>query len=158
VRYVLALGIVLSAIWMLWSGHTEPLILTLGFLSCVATVWLAWKMRIVDDESVPYWMGIRPFVVYLPWLAKEIVLANIDVAGRILRREMPIRPCVVLVHALQRSELGRVILANSITLTPGTVSIDMQGERIWVHALSYEEAEHQDLSGDMNRRVRELER
>ena len=101
-------------------------------------------------------MGFRP-ISYAIWLAKEIVESNIEVTRVILSRKLAIRPRMIRVKASQQSEIGRVILANSITLTPGTVSVDMQGERIWVHALSFEGAE-EDLSGDMDRRVCALEK
>ena len=69
---------------------------------------------------------------------------------------MPLQRTMITVTATQRTELGRVILANSITLTPGTVSVDMQGDKISVHALHFEGAE-EDLSGEMDRRVCRLE-
>lgn len=112
-------------------------------------------MEILDDEGAPIGLGLRP-ISYSLWLAKEIIEANIEVTRLILDSKLPIHPRMIRVKANQKTELGRVILANSITLTPGTVSVDMHGNRIWVHALSYEDAE-EDLSGDMGRRVCELE-
>lgn len=156
-KRLILLVIVLSAIWLLWSGHfTVPFLLTLGAVSVAITIWIAERMEIVDDEGAPIGLGFRP-VVFAAWLIKEIVKSNIEVARIIIARDMPIHPRVVRIHALPKTPLGRVILANSITLTPGTVSIEMQGAQIWVHALSYEGAE-EDLSGDMNRRINELER
>ena len=113
-------------------------------------------MKIVDPEGVPRQLGLRPFIFYAPWLVKEIVVANFDVACRILNPKLPIQPSVIRVRALQHGDLGRVIYANSITLTPGTVSIDMKGSQVTVHALSYEGAV-EDLAGEMNRRVLDLE-
>ena len=83
-------------------------------------------------------------------------MANIVVTRIILSRKMPLYRNLISVRANQKSELGRVILANSITLTPGTVSVVLQGDRILVHALSFEGAE-EDLSGEMDRRVCQLE-
>ena len=100
-------------------------------------------------------LGLRP-IGYAIWLIEEILRANVEVARLIVDRQLPLRPRLICVHAQQATELGRVILANSITLTPGTVSVDMRGDRIWVHALSFGDAE-EDLSGDMNRRVSGLE-
>jgi len=156
VKRSFCLGLALMAMWMLWSGHLEPLLLSLGGLSCVSIVWLSRRMRIVDEEGAPIQLGVRPFTQYFPWLVKEIVRANVDVARRIVDPQLPIRPIMVCVKTRQRSALGRVILANSITLTPGTISVNMQGEKIWVHALSSEGAD-EDLSGEMNRRVAKLE-
>ena len=113
-------------------------------------------MNIVDDEGVPFRLSPRFFYSYIPWLLKEVIVSNIDVARRIMDPALPIRPVVAQVRARQQKELWRVIYANSITLTPGTVSIDLDGDQVMVHALCREEAE-EDIAGGMNRRVAELE-
>ena len=156
-KYSFVLTLVLIGVWLLWSGHYSPLMICFGVISCLLVVILSHRMRIVDAEGAPVHLGIRPFIFYAPWLLKEIVVANVDVARRILHPRLPIRPTVVSVTAGQKGDLGRVIYANSITLTPGTVSVAMKGDRITVHALSYEGAA-EDMSGDMNRRVSKLER
>ena len=155
-KYALALWIALAAIWMFWSGHTEPFMLFLGAVSCSAVVLICGRMGILDGETVPVWLGLRPFTHYAPWLIGEIVKANLDVSRRILQRQMPIQPTMTTVYPTQRTELGRVILANSITLTPGTVSVDMQDRSIRVHSLTAAGAE-QDAAGGMDRRVSQLE-
>lgn len=114
-------------------------------------------MGIDDEEGAPADFGIRPFTWYMPWLAKEIVVSNIDVTKTILSPDMNLKRNMIEVSADQKTEIGRVVLANSITLTPGTVSVNMEGDRILVHALSFEGAE-EDLSGEMGRRVCSLER
>lgn len=156
VKNWLTLSAFLSAAWLAWSGYfDQPFLLLLGLMSVVATVSLASRMRIIDDEGTPLKFGLRP-IPYAFWLVKEIVLANIDVARRILDPELPIRPKMVCVKANQKTELGRVIHANSITLTPGTVSVDIQNDQIWVHSLTLEGADA-DSTGDMDRRICVLE-
>jgi len=113
-------------------------------------------MRIVDEEGAPFQLGIRPFTRYAPWLIKEIIVSNIEVTKIILAPKLKLQRNLIEVGTNQKSELGRVILANSITLTPGTVSVSVDDDRILVHALSFEGAE-EDLSRDMDRRVRALE-
>lgn len=144
------------AVWYLWSGHNEPHLLIIGALSVLLCVWISKRMGIVDEEGAPAQLGIRPFTSYMPWLAKEIVESNIEVTRTILSREMELKRNMIEIGAHQKTELGKVILANSITLTPGTVSVKMEGDRILVHALSFEGAE-EDLSGEMGRRVSRLE-
>ena len=158
VKRTISLTVALATCWLLWSGHLldHPFLLLLGATSVASVVWIAIRMEITDEEGAPINMGLRP-LSYAVWLAKEIVEANIEVARVILSRKLSVRPRMIRVKASQESEIGRVILANSITLTPGTVSVDMQGDRIWVHALSFEGAE-EDLSGDMDRRVCALEK
>lgn len=140
---------------MLWSGHFSPFILLLGLSSVVTVAWLASRMEIADDEGAPLGLGGR-VLMYALWLAKEIVIANIEVTRVILDPQLPIHPRLIRVKASQKTALGRVILANSITLTPGTVSVDLQGDHVWVHVLSFKGAE-EDLSGDMDHRVCQLE-
>ena len=155
-KYAVALGMTLFGVWLLWSGHYNPLLISFGAVSCLLVVLLSWRMDIVDEEAAPVQLGLRPFIFYAPWLAWRIVLANIDVARLILDPQLPVSPVIVRVKASQKGDLGRVIYANSITLTPGTVSVDMMGDVITVHALTTKFAES-DQSGDMDRRVTQLE-
>ncbi|MGB7327268.1 MAG: Na+/H+ antiporter subunit E [Rubripirellula sp.] len=157
-KYTLTLGAALLANWLLWSGHFDnPFLIGMGIVSCGVSLWLSRRMEIVDEEGAPAQLGVRPFTHYAPWLIKEIVVSNIQVAKIILSAKMPLRRNIVMVKASQKSPLGRVIMANSITLTPGTVSMDLIGDKIKVHALSLEDAE-EDMSGDMDRRITRLER
>lgn len=153
--FTLLLALVAS--WLLWSGHIDPFILALGALSCLFSLWICRRMNIVDEEGAPVQLGIRPFTTYAPWLTKEIIKSNLEVTKIVLAPNLKLQRNLIDVVATPKTELGRVILANSITLTPGTVSVSMQeNSRILVHALSFEGAE-EDLSGEMARRVRRLE-
>ena len=154
-KYWLSLSIALIAIWLIWSGHFDkPFILGIGLVSCIFSVWLSSRMHIVDDEGAPIQMGLQPFWKYAPWLCKEIVQSNIAVTKIVLSPDMPLHRNMVKVKAGPKSELGRVILANSITLTPGTVAIQLDGDEIEIHALSLEGAA-EDISGEMDRRIQE---
>ena len=155
-KYSLTLGLAMLAVWYLWSGHNEPHLLVIGGLSVLLCLWISMRMGIVDEEGAPAELGIRPFTNYMPWLVKEIVESNVEVTRTILSKEMNLKRNMIEIAAHQKTELGRVILANSITLTPGTVSVKMEGDRILVHALSFEGAE-EDLSGEMGRRICHLE-
>lgn len=150
--------VVMFVVWLLWSGHyslENTLILILGVFSCVLVVYMAGRMNILDEEGHPIHLATR-LVVYIPWLVWAIIKANIDVAKRILSPSLPIDPCMVRIKATQKTDLSRVIFANSITLTPGTVSVDLVGDDILIHALTREAAEDVQ-SGDMDRRVTHLE-
>ncbi len=148
--------VVLAGIWLLWSGHYTPLLLTLGGLSVLLVVWLGHRAGIVDEEGVPLEVTLRA-ALYLPWLLWEIVKANLHVAARILHPRLPIAPRLIRVRPGQRSDLGRAIYANSITLTPGTVSVDVEADEFLVHALTEESAAGLE-TGEMDRRVRRVER
>jgi len=154
-KYTLALMAVLFGVWLLWSGHYVPLLITIGGVSSVGVVLLVRRMKIVDGESVPLEITVRA-ILYTPWLAWQIVKSNLDVARRILSPSLPIHPEVIRIPAGQRTDLGRVIYANSITLTPGTVSIAIRGAEITVHALTRGAARGVE-DGEMDRRVCRVE-
>lgn len=153
----LGLLVFLAATWLLLSGiYDHSLLYWLGAASCLLCVAIAWRMDVVDHEGTPLELGWR-IIVYWPWLFVEIVKANIDVIRRLLRVTPDISPTLVRSRTMQRTDLGRVIYANSITLTPGTLSIDIDDDKgILVHALSRDGAEGV-LSDDMNRRCAGLE-
>ena len=145
----------LYLLWMLLSGHTEPLLLWLGLASVTVTVLIANRMDVIDREGHPIHLSLKG-LVYWPWLLWEIAKANVDVARVILRRDMPIEPAVLNIEGSQKRELGHVIYGNSITLTPGTVTVDLEGGKLQVHALTRLAADGL-LSGEMDRRVALLE-
>ena len=155
-KYAVALGMTLFGVWLLWSGHYNPLLISFGAVSCLLVVLLSWRMDIVDEEAAPVQLGLRPFIFYAPWLAWRIVLANIDVARLILDPQLPVSPVIVRVKASQKGDLGRVIYANSITLTPGTTTVTLEGDQLLVHTIHREVGE--DLAGGaMAKRVCALE-
>ena len=151
----LSLFVLLFLIWLLLSGIYTGLLLGLGLLSCLVVVAVCRRMKIVDPEGHPNHL-IPGMVRYIPWLLWAITKANIDVARRILHPRLPMSPRVIRVEASQKTHLGQVIYANSITLTPGTVAVETDEGTIDVHALTRESAE--DVrSGDMDRRATDME-
>jgi multicomponent Na+:H+ antiporter subunit E len=151
-----ALFMVLMAVWLLNSGHYTPLMIGFGVASSVLVVFLSWRMGIVDREGLPVHLLPRA-TMYAPWLFKEIFTANVDVAKRVLTPFEPdISPRLFDTGVTQKSDLGRVIYANSITLTPGTVSIGVKGSYITVHAIAEDVADGLQ-EGEMDRRVTWLE-
>ena len=145
------LGALLFGFWLLLSGHYTPMLIGFGVGSTALVVYLAMRMDVVDHEGLPLQLHGR-FWVYFPWLLKEILVANLHVARIILSPSLPISPIVVHYRSSQKTDLGRAIYANSITLTPGTVSIDVRGGTIEVHALTAEFAAGVE-GGEMDRRV-----
>jgi len=155
VLHAISLGLVLAILWMLLSGFFVPLLLGLGVASIVVVVLIARRMDVVDHESQPMHLSWR-IVFYWVWLLKEIMVSAIHVSGVILKGKMPIQPDMLDIKASQRSEMGNVIFANSITLTPGTVTVDMQGDKLLIHALTKDTADGL-MTGDMDRRVTAVE-
>jgi multicomponent Na+:H+ antiporter subunit E len=155
-KHSIALFLLLMAVWLLNSGHYTVLITSFGVASCLLVVWLSRRMGIVDEEGVPIHLLSR-LPMYLPWLAKEVVKSNLDVSRRILGLgRSDVSPRLFDAPTTQHSDLGRVLYANSITLTPGTVSIRVDGTKITVHAIADKVADDL-LEGEMDSRVTRLE-
>ncbi len=133
---LLRLVITLVALWLLLSGIFTPTLLILGAISVVVVSYFSIKMNVLEHRGQPIYFRPLHIFRYWCWLIIEILKANWDVSKRILNPSLPIKPSLQLIPAVQKTELGRVIYANSITLTPGTVAINIAktGEVI-VHAL-----------------------
>ena len=151
----IGLGLALAVCWLLLSGYFQFLLLALGAASVLFCLWIAKRMDLIDHEGVPVhitWATLR----YLPWLLWEIVKANIDVAKRVLHPDLPIAPSLFDAPVSQKTDLGQALYANSITLTPGTVSVDLDPGVIRVHAL-HDGAADGVLEGEMDKRVSAVE-
>lgn len=135
--------------WIFLSGHWETYLLALGVASIVVCVWVSRRMTLTDHEGHPIHIALKG-LSYFPWLVKEIIVSNIYVARRILSGN--VAPMVIDVRASQSDELGEVVYANSITLTPGTISIGVRDGEITVHALTQDTADGL-YSDEMNARV-----
>ena len=147
----IGLGIALFVLWLLLSGIYTPLLIILGIFSSALVAWIAHRMNVADHEGFPIHFTWKA-ITYWPWLLWEIVKANIDVSRIIIKKEPSISPILFRIPADQSTELGQVTYANSITLTPGTVSIAVGEGMIDVHALTQEAAD--DLkTGRMNERA-----
>ena len=147
---MLALGLILAAAWLLWSGLYKPLLLGLGALSVALSLWLAHRIGTFEETS--------PFAVVLRlprlwgWLFIEIVKSSIDVARIVLDPRLPISPTVVEFKTSCKGPIGQAILGNSITLSPGTVTLDVHEDHVKVHCLTVEGA--RDIEGgELDRRV-----
>ena len=148
--YLVGLIVTLVIFWLSNSGHYTPLLLSLGSVSILLTVVLTWRLGGIDRESAPY-VRIFGFIGYLPWLVWEILKANYDVIKACLKADLDISPALVKVKTTCKSDLAKVTFANSITLTPGTVTIEVEGDRLLVHAL-YEASAGPSAFEEMDRR------
>ena len=103
-KHSIALGTTLFGIWLLWSGHYTPLLLAFGVGSSLFVLLLTRRMNIADEEGAPL-LGLRP-LIYAPWLIKEITLANIDVAKRVLDPSLPIDPQMIRLTIIRDENVG----------------------------------------------------
>ncbi len=150
--YLVGLVAALVTFWLSMSGHNEPLILSLGAASVLVCCIVAYRLDIIDREGSPY-VRLFGFAAYMPWLVKEIVKANWTVIRACLKADLDIAPALVKVKTTCRSDLAKVTFANSITLTPGTVTVEIEGDKLLVHGL-YEQDAQPEAFAEMDRRSR----
>jgi multicomponent Na+:H+ antiporter subunit E len=151
----LILAAALLVTWLAWSGHYTGFLIGVGVSSCLLVVGLSMWMGIVDEEGVPARLILRS-LTYLPWLALQVIISGLKVSRAIVDPRRKIKPTLVRLPVPQRTEVGAVVYANSITLTPGTLSVRMEDDILLVHALFPDDAEAL-AAGDMADRVSALE-
>lgn len=144
-RFGSILAVALAIFWLSLSGYFIPMILSFGVISVALVLGLCARMGILDNETVPY-MNIPKTLSYLGWLSGEIIKANMTVVKAVLKPDMEISPTLVKIPAAQKTDIGRSMFANSITLTPGTVSMALDEGEITVHALLSEMADPADFA------------
>ena len=149
--------VTLLVFWLLLSGIYTAFLVAAGIGCALAVTLIARRMGLVDREGHPVHLSIRTFFWYWPWLVKEILKSAWQVACVILHPRLPISPRIVRFRPSQQSDLGLVIHANSITLTPGTICIEATREDFLVHALTARGAAGATAGSDMDRRVARLE-
>lgn len=154
-KHTISLSLSLAAFWLLNSAHYSALMLSLGAISIATVLYIVHRMDVVDHESQPIHLTLKA-PSYFAWLIKEIVFANILVVKHIWLSNKLITPTLMTIKASQKTDIGKVIYANSITLTPGTVTVNMEGDLFMVHALCQESIKELE-AGEMDRRVTELE-
>ena len=143
-----------AVVWLLLSGHYTALILSFGAVSLLIVIWFRWRMDRVDEKLDI--LPMRPRVLYyLMWLMWQVVLSNIDLVRRIWDPTLPIRPTWQRLDIKVTSSLAKTLYANSITLTPGTLTTDVREDHFMVHSLSPDGIE--DLrKGGMEERIQRL--
>jgi len=141
---------VLATAWLLWSGIYTPLLIGLGVLSCAICMYLAYRIDFFRDMFSLQVIPRLPH--YWGWLMPEIIKSSIDVARIVLHPKLPISPTVVEFDAAPQGPVGQAILGNSITLSPGTITLDVYNGRLRIHCLTRAGADEL-LSGEFNRRA-----
>lgn len=145
-RFAIILALALAATWLVLSGYFDnPLILTLGALSIAFVLWMCSRMKILDRETVPY-ETMPQTMSYFSWLFAEIVKANMAVVKAVLSPDLEVSPTLTKIPLNSESDVAKTMFANSITLTPGTVSVNMEDDHILVHALLKEMSKPADFA------------
>jgi multicomponent Na+:H+ antiporter subunit E len=147
----------LFALWLVMSGVYQPLIIASGAASSFLCVWIVFRLNLVDPKGILQEFRPLPALRYVVWLTVEIAKADWAVSKVILSETMPNQQRLISVPARQRSDIAKVLFANSITITPGTVTVETEADQLIVHALT-DEAADLDALEDMGSRICALER
>ena len=152
-RYIRS-SLLVAVVWLLLSGHYTALILSFGAVSVLIVIWFMWRMDRVDES-----LGVLPMrprmLYYLLWLMWQVVLSNIDLVRRIWDPTLPIRPTWQRLDIKVTSPLAKTLYANSITLTPGTLTTNVREDHFMVHSLTPDGIE--DLrKGGMEEQIQRL--
>jgi multicomponent Na+:H+ antiporter subunit E len=143
-RNIIVQAVFLMAIWLILSGHYDFLHILYGVVSVALVVGLNLKLRripLVEDEPAGATsIRIDRLLIYLPWLLLQIIKSGIYVVGVVLHPRLPVQPEILYFRSRQPGVMAKVILGNSITLTPGTLTLDILGDDFTVHALTRETA------------------
>ena len=155
-RFII-LVLALAGLWLLLSGYFDkPLLLIFGAVSSIFAAWLALRAGMLDGQSVPG--AVFPGIIgYMIWLSGEVGKANVMVIRQALAIEPKLSPKMFTVPNPPRSELGKVIFANSVTLTPGTVTVALSEDELLIHGLTEELADEEGIKA-MGARVAKIER
>lgn len=155
---ILSLAVVLFVFWLLLSGHFSPFLVISGAVLAGLVAWLVGGVfGTADEEGVPLELVPRG-LLYWPWLVAQAIKAALNVAAIIVNPALPITPQLIRVKTSQKTAIGTAIYANSITLTPGTVTVEVNrhDDELLVHALTRAGAEGL-AAGEMDRRVTAME-
>lgn len=153
--HAISLFISLSLFWLLLSGYFTPFLLSAGVGCALAVTWFARRMEQIDPYGRPVHLRAN-VLLYWPWLLKEIIKSAWDVSKIIVDPKLPISPTLVRFKPTQKTDVGLVVHAQSITLTPGTITIEAWPNEFLVHGLTRSGAQGV-IDSDMDRRVTDCE-
>ncbi len=136
-KHMTGMSVVMWGFWVILEGRPDPAGIALGFLVALALSHFSRDIFLGPREASG--LSARRFagwISYLIWLAVEVFKANVQVAAIVLNPRLPIAPTIVSFRSGLNTDFGRMVLGNSITLTPGTVTVEVDGGSFTVHALT----------------------
>ena len=131
-KKILSTFFILWIIWILLAGFDTSEIIVGGIAVFIISLVLSQSLSYEFDGTLPLKL-VKFIVIYIPLFLYKLVLSNFDMAYRVLSPSLPINPGFVKIPTKMKSDMGKWMLANSITLTPGTLSMDVDGEYVYIH-------------------------
>lgn len=124
--------LILWGLWLVLGGtHYQEVFTGLVVAILISAIFIS-KLSLLEDirlSPAALWHGLLFILVFI----REMIFSAFDVAGRVLSPGLPINPGIVKVRTALKSPLGRIVLANAITLTPGTMTVETSGEYLYIH-------------------------
>ncbi len=142
--------------WILLSGEFTFILITSGVVASLITAYLSHDIFVGKADLKTETGRVFKFIVYIPWLLWEIILANVEIAYLVLNPKPLVDPQIVRFKNDLKTDLGIVTLAHSITLTPGTVTVEANREEFVIHAIWQKSADG-IIGGEMQRKVKKIE-
>lgn len=153
---MLLLNVLLAIAWAALNGSFQPVDLLFGFVLGYLVLWVTTRL----GKQQPYFIQIRRVFVLLGVFLLDVLRANLRMAGIILSPRMKLRPGVVAVPLILKSEAAIIVLANMLTLTPGTLTLDISTDRrtLFIHTVYLDDPEQfrQQLLSGYEQRLQEL--
>ena len=149
--------LILAGLWVAFSGLFKPLLLFFGFLSIILVMYLLKRMNLLDNNKKNISFRLLGMISYFFWLFFEILKSNYNLVLLILKPKSRVNQKLIEVNYSQKSDVGQVIFANSITLTPGTITVELDEKNFQVHVLDFKDKTINNLQ-EMNERVTDLEK
>ena len=138
--------IMLSVVWLLFTFPYNQEELIVGLIaSFVISLFTANFFKEFGFKSFSP-MKIIGLLIYIPYILWEIVIANLEVAKIVLSPSLPIKPAIVKAKTTLKSDFGKMLLANSITLTPGTLTLDIEGDNVYIHCLKIDDTSEENAT------------
>lgn len=151
---IVSLGATLFIFWLALSGHYTAFLIAIGGVSAALCTALAVRLHLLDDAHAVHLLPRA--LTYWPWLIWEILKSAWGVVTIVLNPRLPISPTLLAVKAGEKTPVGVATYANSITLTPGTLTVGVENDTLIVHAITRDGADDLE-SGRMDKRVRAFE-
>jgi multicomponent Na+:H+ antiporter subunit E len=149
-------AIAMFSFWILLSGEFTFILITSGIVASLIVAYLSHDIFIGKPDIKVETRRVLKFIKYLPWLVWKVILANFEIAYLVLHPKMLIDPQIIRFETGLKTDLGIVTLANSITLTPGTITVEANKEEFVVHAI-WQKSVEGIIDGEMQRKVKEIE-
>ncbi len=143
--------IVLFLIWLFLTASLDPQELGFGLIMSLIVAAFAYEIFTTRGLANLHPKRVAYAIAYIPYFLWAMIMANLDVAYRVLHPKRPINPGIVECKTVLENDVGKLALANSITLTPGTITLDVDGDKYFIHWIDVKDSTVEGASENITR-------